>query len=100
MKTTTFHTLIKNYEIRIPLIQRDYAQGREDARSRRVRRDFLRALKEALTSEKPLHLDFIYGEEDGRTFLPFDGQRAECKHDCQNERSKSLVLQSFRHLHP
>ena len=61
MKTTTFHTLIREHEIRIPLIQRDYAQGREDARSRRVRRDFLRALKEALTSEKPLHLDFIYG---------------------------------------
>ena len=75
MKTTTFHTLIREHEIRIPLIQRDYAQGREDARSRRVRRDFLRALKEALTSEKPLHLDFIYGEEDGRTFLPFDGQQ-------------------------
>lgn len=75
MKTTTFHTLIKNYEIRIPLIQRDYAQGREDDRSSRVRRDFLRALKEALTSEKTLHLDFIYGEKDGRTFLPFDGQQ-------------------------
>ena len=71
MKTTTFHTLIREHEIRIPLIQRDYAQGREDARSRRVRRDFLRALKEALTEAGVTVLDnrFVTLERGGKNGL-------------------------------
>lgn len=75
--------------IKIPLFQRDYAQGREDTSGNveAIRSSFVRALREALTPHSPafgmdsrtadaLDLDFIYGtmEEDG-TFLPLDGQQ-------------------------
>ena len=59
----------------IPMIQRDYAQGREDARTREVRKRFLDALHEAVTG-KPITLDFIYGDisPDG-IMTPLDGQQ-------------------------
>lgn len=75
MKRMTFLQLIRTHEICIPLIQRDYAQGRSDEKSTRVRRNFLQALKNALLQNKTLLLDFIYGEVAGNVFLPFDGQQ-------------------------
>lgn len=67
--------------VEIPLIQRDYAQGREAKKD--VRDDFLKALHGALSlpdgsPELPLNLDFIYGSMEGRDkehFLPLDGQQ-------------------------
>lgn len=73
----------KNFtEVEIPLLQRDYAQGRihaDDARAARMRNEFLSALREALgASESPaktLHLDFVYGEAQTGVFEPIDGQQ-------------------------
>lgn len=67
--------------IRVPLIQRDYAQGRIDQAE--VRDEFLAALKGALllppeAEELPLNLDFIYGSVEGEnpsSFQPLDGQQ-------------------------
>ncbi|TKJ55036.1 DUF262 domain-containing protein [Pseudomonas viridiflava] len=63
----------------IPLIQRDYAQGRTDSAD--VRNDFLAALAGAFklpadSNELPLNLDFVYGgyDDDGQ-FQPLDGQQ-------------------------
>jgi len=62
-------------KIIIPIIQRDYAQGREITEIRHVRQRFLDALYKAVT-EKPVKLDFIYGDisEDG-ILTPLDGQQ-------------------------
>ncbi|ANH38694.1 hypothetical protein I601_2270 [Nocardioides dokdonensis FR1436] len=62
--------------VAIPLIQRDYAQGRLDTRTSTIRATFLDALHAALTGETSVGLDFIYGEvhNDG-TFEPLDGQQ-------------------------
>ena len=62
-------------KIEIPLIQRDYAQGRIDSDTNRVRKRFLDALYDALTN-KPITLDFVYGdiESDGK-MIPLDGQQ-------------------------
>jgi len=69
-------------QIRIPMLQRDYAQGRHDQVE--VRDRFLGALEEALELPEndpslPRNLDFIYGsveEERGETsFYPLDGQQ-------------------------
>lgn len=62
-------------KIEIPLIQRDYAQGRVDSDTNRVRKRFLDALYDALTT-KPITLDFVYGdiELDGK-MIPLDGQQ-------------------------
>ncbi len=69
------------HRVEIPVIQRDYAQGREDEHSREVRRRFLDALGGVLDSERTdtaaLDLDFIYGrwKVADRTLEPLDGQQ-------------------------
>jgi hypothetical protein len=65
--------------VRIPVIQRDYAQGRDSAEE--VRDEFLDALHSALAREPgdqalPLNLDFVYGHTEGQAgFAPLDGQQ-------------------------
>lgn len=68
---------MQDFIIRIPVAQRDYAQGREGEKSRRE--NFLHAIKDALLAgpgSLPLDLDFIYGSRDGSTFFSvLDGQQ-------------------------
>lgn len=62
-------------KIVIPIIQRDYAQGRRGAEVNRVRSRFLDSLYNAVT-EKPITLDFVYGDIDEKgTMTPLDGQQ-------------------------
>ena len=62
-------------KIVIPLIQRDYAQGRTDDEAVRVRCRFLTALYDAVT-DAPITLDFVYGDIDSTgTMTPLDGQQ-------------------------
>lgn len=74
--------LERHRRIRIPIIQRDYAQGRPEEKE--VRDEFLGALEDALKKTAddpslPLNLDFVYGSVEGkdetRRFLPLDGQQ-------------------------
>lgn len=78
----SFRMLLETcHRIEIPLIQRDYAQGRESESE--VRDHFLSALHEALTRSSDdagysLNLDFVYGSKEGEAsekFLPLDGQQ-------------------------
>lgn len=62
-------------QVEIPLIQRDYAQGRDDPRTSAIRARFLDALHVALTKDEPIGLDFVYGEVRDGTFEPLDGQQ-------------------------
>lgn len=74
-RKTTFWDFINKQKIEIPIIQRDYAQGRKGKEF--LRKNFISDLKCALDSEneKPLVLDFVYGIiEEGR-FIPIDGQQ-------------------------
>lgn len=72
----TFWELISEYSIEIPIIQRDYAQGREIEKIEEIRNTFLENLYESLENEKQLDLDFIYGSlKDGNVFIPLDGQQ-------------------------
>lgn len=77
--STTFSKLIKSYNrVEIPVIQRDYAQGR--AEEQIVRDDFLKTLLEAMSLPKnnanlPIDLDFIYGSVENGAFQPLDGQQ-------------------------
>lgn len=61
--------------IEIPIIQRDYAQGRTDPATARIRGAFLKVLRQALTDDQAVSLDFIYGELLGDRLIPFDGQQ-------------------------
>ncbi|MEQ9403571.1 MAG: DUF262 domain-containing protein [Cyclobacteriaceae bacterium] len=68
----------KDLIIEIPIIQRDYAQGRKGSQA--VRDRFLEALADYLEQNIPgRDLDFVYGsilkDESKCTFIPLDGQQ-------------------------
>lgn len=75
----TLYELMNRYEIVIPQIQRDYAQGRK--KHERLRLNFIAKIKEAISDGgKPLNLDFVYGytekkNEKQEAFIPLDGQQ-------------------------
>ena len=76
----TLMSLCQKYDkIEIPIIQRDYAQGRK--KEEKVRGRFLEFLTQAFVTKTPVELDFVYGnvrEEDDKsvhTFIPIDGQQ-------------------------
>ena len=76
---TKLHSYISIFEevdkIVIPIIQRDYAQGRRNVFVDRVRAAFLDSLYEAIEN-RPTTLDFIYGDiDEERTLIPLDGQQ-------------------------
>jgi len=78
--STTFVKLVKQLKyIQIPILQRDYAQGRNEAKD--VREQFLSSIKHALVSDnlsQPLDLDFVYGNFEGTNkeiFSVLDGQQ-------------------------
>lgn len=85
MRTINFIQLLKDYNVVIPPIQRDYAQGRQNGKIPYIRNRFLNAIFEVLSGKKgaPLNLDFIYGyvvdekrdNKDIKNFKPLDGQQ-------------------------
>lgn len=74
----SFWKYIESHSIEIPIIQRDYAQGREGQEY--LRESLLKNLKQALDRKCPdsnhiLKLDFVYGALNNGTLSPLDGQQ-------------------------
>lgn len=75
----TFWELLSKNKIQIPIIQRDYAQGRQGKEF--VRKNFLEQLGKALSiisckqEDKTAELDFVYGTENSGKMFPLDGQQ-------------------------
>ena len=74
----SFWKFISDTNIEVPIIQRDYAQGRIGKEY--LRRNFLSELKAALDKNPPydqqgLKLDFIYGSVENAKMQPLDGQQ-------------------------
>lgn len=72
------------FTIRIPLLHREYAHGRPDAETTRIRRKLLDDLSDALREAASdsngvccgMDLGFLYGNlTDDRVFVPVDGQQ-------------------------
>lgn len=63
--------------IEIPIIQRDYAQGRKGLYIKIKRELFLDEIFSVICDfeENDLKLYYIYGKIDGTTFIPIDGQQ-------------------------
>ena len=72
-------------QIRIPAIQRDYAQGRENEKVNEIRKQFVHVLMQVVKGLKSKQeLDFVYGShqieerpnnKDAKAFEPLDGQQ-------------------------
>ncbi len=79
MEPVSFWQLLTQYRVVIPIIQRDYAQGRPGRET--LRQLFLDDIFAAFANEgeKPLVLDFVYGSEALKNgclhFYPLDGQQ-------------------------
>lgn len=75
----TFKELLDSYNVIVPLLQRDYAQGRESEFD--LRKDFVGKIKKTLQNDlESLNLDFVYGYtekigNDKHAFIPLDGQQ-------------------------
>ncbi|MDE6268793.1 MAG: DUF262 domain-containing protein [Muribaculaceae bacterium] len=80
-KRTLWSTLADYNRIEIPVIQRDYAQGRDNAT--KIRDGILNHILSAAVDNSPAPLDFIYGYErkydendtEKTAFIPIDGQQ-------------------------
>lgn len=66
-----------DYTVEIPIIQRDYAQGRDS--KLKIRTRFIDVLYQSLAEDKKIDLDFVYGTLShtggNKKFIPLDGQQ-------------------------
>ena len=76
-KQVTLWQLLKDQKerpITIPMIQRDYAQGRPD--KGHILGPFLTDIRDCLSGKTgKLTLDFVYGNADSSSYYPLDGQQ-------------------------
>lgn len=75
---TYFWKYLKEHKIEIPIIQRDYAQGRfgKEALRETFLKDLLLYLNYGdIKERKELKLDFVYGSKTSDSVLPLDGQQ-------------------------
>ncbi|WP_212003781.1 DUF262 domain-containing protein [Chitinophaga sp. HK235] len=88
MSISTLWQLLKNSMpdihipegIVIPIIQRDYAQGRTNNKAAEIRKVFIHKIKSSIRQTihcqaRPLEFDFIYGNIENDAFIPLDGQQ-------------------------
>ena len=74
MDKISFWQLLEGNKVVIPIIQRDYAQGRIG--KEHIREKFLNQIKSVLENPKNSgELDFVYGTTDNGAFYPLDGQQ-------------------------
>lgn len=74
--TYSFWQLINRFKIEIPIIQRDYAQGREDDKAASIREQIIQDIVSTLSDGgTPLSFYFVYGRVADGVFVPIDGQQ-------------------------
>jgi hypothetical protein len=74
-KEQTLLKMLEKHEIVIPIIQRDYAQGRENDNVVEIRENFIKDIFSKLIDNQKLKLSFVYGTEEGTQYIPYDGQQ-------------------------
>ena len=70
-----FWSLLSKYPVTIPIIQRDYAQGRLSKEVEQIRNELLNTLYNAAHIDEKVDFDFIYGSVEENEFIPLDGQQ-------------------------
>jgi len=75
-KPISFYNYITEHSTMVPIIQRDFAQGRNSEKEKQILNRFLKAIRNSLNKKNVLSLNFIYGTENQELdFLPIDGQQ-------------------------
>lgn len=64
--TKTFFDIIGQYIIEVPIIQREYAQGRKTPKVNSIRKRFVKDLADVIRDKREIHLGFVYGKIEGR----------------------------------
>ena len=76
LKKYSFNDLLKQGKLRIPKIQRDYAQGRQSQKVDEIRKVFVHTLLLVVKGKRSAtELDFVYGSNQNNAFEPLDGQQ-------------------------
>lgn len=77
LKKYSFNDLLKKEgKLRIPKIQRDYAQGRVNRKVDEIRKVFVHNLLLVVMGKRSsTELDFVYGSNQNKAFEPLDGQQ-------------------------
>ncbi|WP_312648991.1 DUF262 domain-containing protein [Aminipila sp.] len=98
----TLFELLDEYRVEVPIVQRDYAQGRQDVHAKTVRSNLLIDMRAAILEEtSPLDLNFVYGKAEGEKFVPIDGQQRLTTlfllhlYAFRNEEAKTPLLHKF-----
>lgn len=80
--TMSFLELITRYVVNIPVIQRDYAQGRNSDEVKGIREQFVKDLLYFISDNGQSHnIDYVYGTvehspiDNEEIFIPIDGQQ-------------------------
>jgi len=88
MANYSFWNLISEHFVEIPIIQRDYAQGRDTPKSNEIRKSFVESIvKTTKDSDTTLHLNFVYGKVRGR----LDAKKIE-----ENKKAIEAMLKSVK----
>lgn len=98
----TLFELLNKYYVEVPIIQRDYVQGRQDIHTKMVSDNLLCDMKSAILGETPpLDLNFVYGKADADKFIPIDGQQRLTTlfllhlYAFRNDETKTELLRKF-----
>lgn len=100
-KISTLLELLDEYKVEIPIVQRDYAQGRQDSHAESVRLNLLKDMKTAILGGVPLDLSFVYGKVEENKFIPIDGQQRLTTlfllylYAYREDKSKNSLLHNF-----
>ena len=72
----TLWQLLDSYHVEVPIIQRDYAQGRSDPKATQIRKGFVNSLHDMVINVGATQdLDFIYGSVKQDKLVLLDGQQ-------------------------
>lgn len=93
----TLFELLDQYNISIPIVQRDYVQGTNES----IIDELLNDIKNAIVNKTQLGLNFVYGKTEGTLFIPLDGQQRLTTlfllhlYACRELPDKDILLKKF-----